>query len=387
MTFRKIPYGRHHITDEDIQAVVETLKSDFLTQGPNVEVFEKRFAEYVDAKYAIAVSNGTAALHLSAIALEVRKSDNVIVPPITFAASANCIRYCGGDVTFCDIDKNTYLLDLSALKQLLDSKPKGFFKGVIPVDFAGYPIHGEELRQIADDYGLWIIEDACHAPGAFFTDKNGVQQKIGNGKFAELTCFSFHPVKHIATGEGGMITTNSEELYNRLLRLRTHGITKDEHLMDEYHGRWYYEMQELGYNYRMTEFQAALGISQLKRANEGLKRRQEIAQRYNEAFQNIKQIETPKVQIGFFHASHLYVIQVDERKYLYEQLQKQNIFPQIHYIPVHLMPYYKQFGWKHGDMPIAEDFYEHCLSLPMYPTLTCEEQDYVINCTLQSLKK
>ena len=382
----RIPYGRHHITDEDIQAVAEALKADFITQGANAEIFEKKFAGYVDAKYAVTVSNGTAALHLSAIAIGVKKGDNVIVPPITFAASANCIRYCGGDVTFCDIDKDTYLLDLSALKQLLDSKPKGFFKGVIPVDFAGYPVHGEELRKIADDYGLWIIEDACHAPGAYFTDSNGNSQHTGNGKFAELTCFSFHPVKHIATGEGGMITTNSKELYDKLIRIRSHGITKNPQLMNENHGGWYYEMLELGYNYRMTEFQAALGISQLKRADEGLKRRHEIAHRYDEVFQGIKGIIIPKVSDGFFHAYHLYVIQVEDRKGLYDYLVSNNIFVQIHYIPVHLQPYYKELGWKPGDMSVAEDYYQHCLSLPMYPTLTGEEQNFVIEKVKEFIK-
>ena len=386
MTFRRIPYGRHHITDEDIQAVVEALKADFITQGANAEIFENKFAEYVDAKYAVTVSNGTAALHLSAIAMGVKKGDNVIVPSITFAASANCIRYCGGDVTFCDIDEDTYLLDLNALKQLLDSKPEGFFKGVIPVDFAGYPIHGEELRKIADNYGLWIIEDACHAPGAYFTDSNGNRQRAGNGKFAEITCFSFHPVKHIATGEGGMITTNSEELYNKLYHLRSHGITKDPRIMAENHGGWYYEMRELGYNYRMTEFQAALGISQLKRAEEGLKRRHEIATKYSEVFKNIKEISTPKVSDDIFHAYHLYVIQVGNRKGLYDYLVSNNIFVQIHYIPVHLQPYYKELGWKLGDMPVAEDYYQHCLSLPMYPTLTREEQDFVIEKVKEFIK-
>ena len=382
----RIPYGRHNITNEDIQAVIEALKADYITQGPRVEIFEKEFAEYIGVRYAVAVSNGTAALHVSAMALDVKEGDNVIVPPITFAASANCIRYCGGDVIFCDIDKDTYLLDLEALKELLDSKPKGFFKGVIPVDYAGYPIHAEELRKIADQYGLWIIEDACHAPGAYFIDSAGNSQRAGSGKFAELSCFSFHPVKHIATGEGGMITTNSEELYNRLLRLRSHGITRDPRFMHENHGGWYYEMLELGHNYRMTEFQGALGISQLKRADDGLKRRHEIAAKYNEAFQDIKGIKTPIVSDDFFHAYHLYVIQVEDRKGLYDYLVANNIFVQVHYIPVHLLPYYRQIGWKHGDMPVAEEFYEHCLSLPMYPSLTDEEQEYVIEKVMQFIR-
>jgi UDP-4-amino-4,6-dideoxy-N-acetyl-beta-L-altrosamine transaminase len=372
-----IPYGRQNITEEDIQSVIETLRSDFLTQGPKITEFENDFAKYVGARYAVAVSNGTAALHLSAMAVNVQSGDNVIVTPMTFAASANCVRYCGGNVVFCDIDKNNYLLDLEKLKQLLSAKPKGYYKGVIPVDFAGYPVHGEKLRKIADEYDLWIIEDACHAPGACFIDSKGEKQLIGNGKFAELTCFSFHPVKHIATGEGGMITTNSKALYEKLILYRTHGITKNPDLLNENHGGWYYEMLELGYNYRLTDFQAALGISQLKRADAGLARRQEIARRYNEAFKDIPGIITPKISIDVYHAYHLYIIQMENRLGLYNYLKENNIHVQVHYEPVHLQPYYKKLGNRLDDMPIAEDFYRRCLSLPMYPALTDEEQKYV----------
>ena len=376
---KTIPYGHQCITDEDIKSIIEVLQSDFLTQGPNVPAFEAAFAKYVGSEYAIAVSNGTAALHLAALALGVSADDNIIVPPITFVASANCIRYCGGKVTFCDINKENYLIDTEKLENLLQSKPEGYYKGIVPVDYAGYPIDGEKIKKIADDYGLWIIEDACHAPGAYFVDSNGNKQKTGNGKFADLTCFSFHPVKHITTGEGGMITTNSKELYEKLLLLRTHGITKNPVNLKENHGGWYYEMQELGYNYRLTDFQAILGSSQLKRADKGLQRRQEIARRYNEAFQDITKIITPKVCNNVFHAYHLYVIQVEDRSGLYNYLREHNILTQVHYIPVHLMPYYKQSGCKSGDYPVAENFYEHCLSLPMYPNLTEEEQCYVID--------
>ncbi|MDR1181682.1 MAG: UDP-4-amino-4,6-dideoxy-N-acetyl-beta-L-altrosamine transaminase [Bacteroidales bacterium] len=373
-----IPYGRQSITDEDIRAVVETLRSDFLTQGPEIAAFEDAFAKYVGARYAVAVSNGTAALHLSAMAAGVQSGDNVVVTPTTFTASANCVRYCGGNVAFCDIDKDSYLLDLDKLKQMLAAKPEGYYKGIVPVDFAGYPVHGEKLREIADRYNLWIIEDACHAPGAWFADSKGEKQFAGNGKFAELTCFSFHPVKHITTGEGGMITTDSKSLYEKLILYRTHGISKNPDLLSENHGGWYYEMLELGYNYRLTDFQAALGVSQLKRADAGLKRRQEIAARYNEAFKNISGIITPKVSTDVFHAYHLYVIQVEDRLGLYNHLRKNNIQVQVHYEPVHLQPYYKKSGTQMGNMPVAEDFYRHCLSLPMYPALTDEEQEYVI---------
>ena len=375
---KAIPYGHQHITDEDIQAVIETLKSDYLTQGPKIIEFEQAFARYVGAKYAVAVSNATAGLHLAATALQVRSGDKVIVPPITFAASANCIRYCNGMVVFCDIDPDTYLMDIKKLRRLLETNPPSTFKGIVPVDFAGYPHQMEEFRQLADEYGLWILEDACHAPGGYFIDSNGEKQFCGNGKFADVTVFSFHPVKHIATGEGGMVTTNDKELFDRLSLLRTHGITKNPACLHENHGGWYYEMQELGYNYRLTDFQAALGLSQLKRADEGLKRRQKIAVRYNEAFKRIADIQTPYASPDVFHAYHLYIIQVPDRLDLYNYLHENGIYAQVHYIPLHLMPYYREQGNKPGDLPVAEKYYSRCLSLPMFPTLTDEEQEYVI---------
>ena len=375
---KAIPYGHQHITDEDIQAVIETLKSDYLTQGPKIIEFEQAFARYVGAKYAVAVSSATAGLHLAATALQVRSGDKVIVTPITFAASANCIRYCNGMVVFCDIDPDTYLMDIKKLRRLLETNPPSTFKGIVPVDFAGYPHQMEEFRQLADEYGLWILEDACHAPGGYFIDSNGEKQFCGNGKFADVTVFSFHPVKHIATGEGGMVTTNDKELFDRLSLLRTHGITKNPACLHENHGGWYYEMQELGYNYRLTDFQAALGLSQLKRADEGLKRRQKIAVRYNEAFKRIADIQTPYASPDVFHAYHLYIIQVPDRLDLYNYLHENGIYAQVHYIPLHLMPYYREQGNKPGDLPVAEKYYSRCLSLPMFPTLTDEEQEYVI---------
>ena len=375
---KAIPYGHQHITDEDIQAVIETLKSDYLTQGPKIIEFEQAFARYVGAKYAVAVSNATAGLHLAATALQVRSGDKVIVTPITFAASANCIRYCNGMVVFCDIDPDTYLMDIKKLRRLLETNPPSTFKGIVPVDFAGYPHQMEEFRQLADEYGLWILEDACHAPGGYFIDSNGEKQFCGNGKFADVTVFSFHPVKHIATGEGGMVTTNDKELFDRLSLLRTHGITKNPACLHENHGGWYYEMQELGYNYRLTDFQAALGLSQLKRADEGLKRRQKIAVRYNEAFKRIADIQTPYASPDVFHAYRLYIIQVPDRLDLYNYLHENGIYAQVHYIPLHLMPYYREQGNKPGDLPVAEKYYSRCLSLPMFPTLTDEEQEYVI---------
>jgi len=377
-----IPYGKQHITEEDIVEVIKTLKSDFLTQGPKVQEFEEKFADYIGAKYAVAVSNGTAALHLSALALNINQNSRVITTPITFAASANCVRYCGGEVVFADIDPSTALIDVEKVQKLLASSPKGSYQGIIPVDFAGYPVDLEKLRTLANEYGLWILEDACHAPGGWFTDSKGAQQKCGNGVYADLAIFSFHPVKHIACGEGGMITTNNKTLCERLLLLRTHGITKDVSLMEENHGGWYYEMQELGYNYRLSDINAALGISQLKRANQGLRRRQMIAKKYDKAFEgtNIKLIKPTN---SFKHAYHLYIIQVENRKGLYDCLRKYQIFSQVHYIPVPQQPYYKHRGYKPECYSHANAYYEKCLSLPMYPTLTDKEQAFVISKVLE----
>lgn len=388
---KSIPYGKQHITEADIQAVIETLQADYLTQGPKILEFEKKFATYVEARYAVAVSNGTAALHLCTMALGVNRGDKVITTPITFAASANCVRYCGGEVVFSDIDPDTYLLDIEKVKYLLESSPKGTYKGIIPVDFAGRSVNLEKLKKIADQHNLWIIEDSCHSPGGFFKDSLEKKQPCGNGNFADLAIFSFHPVKHIACGEGGMITTNDEALYQKLLNLRTHGIVKETNQYtnsinfaggtDQY-PLWYMEMQELGYNYRITDFQAALGISQLQRANEGLKKRKDIAKRYYEAFKNKRFIYG---QSGFEegHAYHLYVIEVEDRLGLYNFLREHSVFAQIHYIPCHLMPYYRNLGWNEGDLPIAENYYKRCISLPMYPTLSDKEQDGVISLILK----
>ena len=391
MSSKVIPYGRQNITQEDINVVIAALQSDYLTQGPKILEFENAFAEYVGSTFAVAVSNGTAALHLCALALDVKEGDKVITTPITFAASANCVRYCGGEVVFSDIDPDTYLLDIEKVKALLEKSPKGTYKGIIPVDFAGRAVDFEAFRSLANQYNLWIIEDSCHAPGGYFIDSKNEKQNCGNSQFADLAIFSFHPVKHIACGEGGMVTTNNPDLYKKLLTLRSHGITKNEseytNSLDFANGNsegtetypaWYMEMQTLGFNYRLTDFQAALGLSQLGRAELGLAKRKEIAAIYKEAFTGKTYI---KGQSGVVegHAYHLYVIEVEDRLELYNYLRENKIFAQIHYIPCHLMPYYKQFGWKEGDMPNAENYYKHCISLPMFPTLTNEEQGFVIN--------
>lgn len=381
-----ISYGHQLITDEDIQAVVETLKSDYLTQGPRIPQFEKEFAAYLGCEYACMVSNGTAALHLCAMALDIQPGDKVITTPITFVASANGFRYQGAEITFCDIDSKTFLMDLDKLEEILKASPKGTYKAVVPVDFAGYPIDEERLHKLAQEYGFATVIDCCHAPGGSWTDSKGEKLMIGNCKYADLSVFSFHPVKHIAAGEGGCITTNRKDLYEKVALYRTHGITKDPERLTRNDGGWYYEMQELGYNYRITEFQAALASSQLKRLDWSIERRNAIARKYDDAFSKLPMtnyqspITIPYRENGIVHAFHLYVIEVNpmRRKALYDYLREHQIYAQVLYIPAHTMPYYKSLGHKEGECPVAEDYYKRCLALPMYPSLTDEEQNYVI---------
>lgn len=374
-----ISYGRQFISDDDIRAVVDALKSDYLTCGPRIAEFENAFCEYVNSKHAVAVCNATGALHIAAMALGVKPGDNVICTPLTFASSANCIRFCGGNVKFVDIDPKTYLLDIDKLKETLAASPKGTYKGMVLVDFAGYPHNMEEFRKIADEYGMWILEDACHAPGAYFVDSSGDKVYAGCGKYSDITVFSFHPVKHITTGEGGIACTQNDSLKEKMALYRTHGITRDAEKLERQDGLWYYEMQELGYNYRITDIQAALGTSQLKVARKNVEIRRELVRNYNEAFKDIEAIKTPFEAADVYHAYHLYIIQVDDRLGLYNFLRENKIFAQVLYYPLNLMPYYKQFGNKEGDLPVVEEYYKHCLALPMFPTLTSEQQEYVID--------
>ena len=369
-----IPYGRQSIEESDIQAVVETLKSDFLTQGPRVKEFEEAFARYVGSKYAVAVCNATAGLHLSALTLGVKPGQRVITSPITFVATANSVLYCGGEIEFADIDPKTYCLDPNRVEDLL-KKSSNKYVGIMPVDYAGHPSRMVDFRTLSEKYGVWIIEDGCHAPGASFMTREGVKA-IGNGEYSDITTFSFHPVKHIACGEGGMLTTNDEEIYKKLLLLRSHGITKDQQKMNEFDGAWDYEMQLLGYNFRISDILCALGSSQLKRANLGLNRRREIAERYNEELSQFP-IQLPFVESGCSHAYHLYVIRSKKRKELFEHLKQSNIHTQVHYSPVHQQPFYVE---RYGNQSFknSESFYQECLSIPMYPSLSEQDQGYVI---------
>lgn len=370
----KIPYGKQLIEEDDIAAVVATLRSDFLTQGPKVLEFEQAFAHYVGAKYAIAVTNGTAALHLCAMAMGLKAGQKVLTTPITFVATANCVLYCGGEVEFVDIDEKNFCLDLNLLEKKLASAPKGTYSGIIPVDFAGYPVNMEKLLEIAKKYNLWVIEDGCHAVGAAFKNSRGAFKKVGANSHA--TVFSFHPVKHIACGEGGMITTNDEKTYQTLMRLRTHGITKNPADMTKIDGGWYHEMQDLGFNYRISDILCALGLSQLKKLDANLERRQEIAKRYRTELADLP--VKMQADTDVYNAYHLFVIRTDRRVELYEFLKEHDVLTQVHYIPVYQQPYYQSLGFKEK-LAVAEKYYAECLSIPMYHGLSDEEQTGVIN--------
>lgn len=362
-----IPYGRQTITQDDLDAVTSVLQSDFLTQGPAVETFEKDFAAYVGSAFAVAVANGTAALHIAAIALGLKPGQKVLTTPLTFVASSNCVRFCGGDVDFVDIDPQTLNIDLTLLEKKLEAAAKGTYSGIIPVSFAGLPVDVVAIRKLADKHGLWVLEDACHAPGGEYADGEDKWRKVGCGLHSDVSVFSFHPVKHIACGEGGMITTNNRDVYKKLLKLRSHGITRDPKDFQNNDGGWYYEMQELGFNYRLPDILCALGTSQLKKIHESVTVRNEIADYYRSALAGTS-IEVPATNPKFRHAYHLFVVQVDHRKQVYDFLRTKGIYAQIHYLPVHMHPYYRNL-YGEISLPVSERYYKRCLSVPMYPAL------------------
>lgn len=365
-----IPYGRQSINEDDIKAVEEVLRSDFLTTGPKIAEFERKFADYVGAKYAVAVSNGTAALHIACMAAGIGKGDEIITTPITFAASANCALYCGATPVFADIDPVTYNISPESIEACITDRTKA----IIPVHYTGQACDMDAIHKIADRYNLIVIEDAAHAVGAEYKGK-----KIGS--LSDMTEFSFHPVKHITCGEGGIVTTNREDLYEKLKLFRTHGITREEKFLHKVDGPWYYEQIDLGYNYRMTDIQAALGISQLGRIDKFLEKRKKIAAKYDEAFRDFNGIDIPKQAEYSNSAYHLYVIKVDKsiRKELFEYLRANNIGVNVHYIPVYTFPYYREHGYENVKCENAEKLYESIISIPIYYDLSDEEQDYVID--------
>lgn len=372
-----IPYGRQSINEQDIEAVVNVLKSDYLTTGPKIAEFERKVADYTGAKYAVAIANGTAALHAACYAAGIGEGDEVITTPITFAASSNCVLYCGGTPVFADINPETYYISSVDIERKITSKTKA----IIAVHFTGQPCEMDQIHEIADKHNLIVIEDGAHALGAVYKGKRV-------GTLSDMTTFSFHPVKHITTGEGGMILTDNPKLYERLKLFRTHGITREENLLTKNDGPWYYEQRDLGFNYRITDIQCALGTSQMDRLPGFLEKRKKIAEQYNEAFAGNNQIQLPYQKEGCDNAWHLYVIRVKNgnRKEVFEKLRAAGIGVNVHYIPVYQHPYYRSHGYAQVVCPNAEEYYKECISLPMYPDLKEEEQEYVIKKVLEYVR-
>ncbi|MDO5517880.1 MAG: UDP-4-amino-4,6-dideoxy-N-acetyl-beta-L-altrosamine transaminase [Clostridium sp.] len=369
-----LSYGKQSIDEEDIKAVTDVLRGDYLTTGPMVNRFEKAVAEYVGTKYAVAVSNGTAALHVAMFGCGIEKGDEVIVTPMTFAASSNAILYMGAIPVFADVDEATYNIDVSKIEEKITSKTKA----IVAVDFTGQPVDLEELRRIADQYKLKLIEDGAHSLGSEYKGK-----KVGG--FADATTFSFHPVKPITTGEGGMITTNNEEIYQRMLLFRSHGITRDkEILVHKEEGPWFYEQHALGFNYRLTDIQAALGLSQMHKLDAFLSKRREIVNLYNEAFSEHNALILPFEKEDRKSGWHIYVIRLGfehikaSRKQIVEALIAENIGVNVHYIPVYYHPYYRKLGYQKGICPIAEEVYEGIITLPLFPQMTDQDVHDVI---------
>jgi UDP-4-amino-4,6-dideoxy-N-acetyl-beta-L-altrosamine transaminase len=365
-----IPYGRHCIEDDDVEAVSKALRKDYITTGPGVAEFEEAFAKYVGAKYAVAVSSGTAALHAACFAIDIKPGDEVITTPITFASSANCVLYCGGTPVFADIDPNTYNISPEEIEKKITDKTRA----IIPVHFTGQPCDMDKIHAIAKAHNLYVIEDAAHAIGAEYHGR-----RIGS--LSDMTIFSFHPVKHMTTCEGGMVTTNNEELYHKVKSFRAYGMTKDlELLEDKNNGPWHCEMQALGYNYRLSDVMCALGVSQLNKIDKFVERRKKIAQRYNEEMKSFDHIVLPYQADGCVSSWHLYTILFKDgkRREAYMKLKEAGIGVEVHYLPVYKHPYYQKHGYQNVKCPNAEKIYEQILSIPIFYKLSDEQQTYVI---------
>ena len=379
-----IYYGRQDINQDDIEAVRAVLASDFLTQGPAIEHFEQTVASYCRAKYAVAVCNATAALHIACRAAGLEPGDVLWTAPNTFVASANCGLYCGSDVDFVDIDAQTYNMSTQELEKKLASSAKKP-KVLVPVHFSGQPCDMEQIHRLAKDHDITIVEDASHAIGAEYKG-----ERVGSCKYSDMMVFSFHPVKIITTGEGGMVLTNNPDLYEKLRLYRSHGITRDPNLMSNNDGSWYYEQIDLGYNYRVTDMQAALGTSQMKRLPEFLQRRRYLAKRYNELLADLP-LTLPYQMEGTNSSWHLYVAcfredaSLTKKERLFQEMKKHGITLNMHYIPVHLQPYYQNMGFVHGDFPVSEAYYEKAFTLPLYYGLSDEEQVTVVEALRDSL--
>ncbi|MEC0519720.1 UDP-4-amino-4,6-dideoxy-N-acetyl-beta-L-altrosamine transaminase [Bacillus inaquosorum] len=373
-----LPYGRQWLDEEDIQSVVDVLRGDYLTTGPTIDLFEQKVAEYAGSSYAVSFSSGTAALHAACFAAGISQGDEVITTPITFAASANCILYMGAKPVFADIDPLTYNIDPDSIEKLITPKTKA----IIPVDFTGQPVNHDRIQKIAKANNLIVIEDAAHALGASYKG-----EKIGS--ISDMTMFSFHPVKHITTGEGGMITTNNKTYYEKLLQFRSHGITRDPKKLSQDHGSWYYEMHFLGFNYRMTDIQASLGISQLKKVDDFIETRNHLARIYNEKLKTISHIHLPSQDTASTSSWHLYIINLKldqlkgNRDDIFNAMQQENIGVNVHYIPVYLHPYYQRLGYQAGICPNAENLYKGIITLPLFQSMNERDADDVI----KALKK
>ncbi|MBP7088051.1 MAG: UDP-4-amino-4,6-dideoxy-N-acetyl-beta-L-altrosamine transaminase [Candidatus Omnitrophica bacterium] len=381
---KKIPYARQLIDKNDIKAVCGVLGADYLTQGPKVSEFESIIASYCQTKYAVAVSSGTAALHLACLAAELKKDDEVITSPITFVASSNAILYTGAKPVFADIDEKDVCIDVEQIAKKINSKTRA----IIPVDFAGHPCDLEKIKAVAKRNKCIIIEDAAHALGAKYKGKI-----IGSQRYSDMTILSFHAVKNITTGEGGAILTNNKKIYDKLIMLRSHGITRDPKFLKKRHASWYYEMQYLGFNYRLTDVQCALGISQFTKLDYFLQRRKEIVSKYNDSFKNIDEILPLQNKDFAESANHLYILRFKFNKFkcrkekIFEEYHKNGILVNFHYIPVYLQPYYQKLGYKRGICPKAEQYYRQALTLPLYPAMSDSDVKRVINITKKIIRE